>query len=110
MIFNFPTLDHVFCRIPIIVTVSRYSCQQLKKEKEREDKQRAKEQALAKKKMEAELFKTAQPVQKIPFGTGRSCPSSFLFRADVSDPKSVLCIYFKNGHCEKGQSSPACMS
>jgi hypothetical protein len=26
---------------------------------------------LDKKKMEAELFKTAQPVQKIPFGTGK---------------------------------------
>jgi hypothetical protein len=25
--------------------------------------------------MEAELFKTAQPVQKIPFGTGKLTPS-----------------------------------
>lgn len=34
-----------------------------------------------------ELFKPVQIVQKVPFGT---------------DPKSVLCINFKNGNCEKG--------
>ncbi|CEG70537.1 Putative Cytoplasmic protein [Rhizopus microsporus] len=35
----------------------------------------------------AELFKPVQVPQKVPFGT---------------DPKTVLCIYFKGGHCEKG--------
>ncbi|KAI9308342.1 hypothetical protein BJ944DRAFT_156437 [Cunninghamella echinulata] len=34
-----------------------------------------------------ELFKPVQIVQKVPFGT---------------DPKSVLCINFKNGNCDKG--------
>ncbi|CDS11452.1 hypothetical protein LRAMOSA03715 [Lichtheimia ramosa] len=35
----------------------------------------------------AELFKPVQTPQKVPFGT---------------DPKTVLCIYFKQGHCERG--------
>ncbi|KAI8378033.1 uncharacterized protein BYT42DRAFT_572486 [Radiomyces spectabilis] len=35
----------------------------------------------------AELFNPVQTPQKVPFGT---------------DPKTVLCIYFKQGHCEKG--------
>ncbi|KAG0169758.1 hypothetical protein DFQ28_003083 [Apophysomyces sp. BC1034] len=35
----------------------------------------------------AELFKPVQTPQKVPFGT---------------DPKTVLCMYFKAGHCEKG--------
>ncbi|WWC97113.1 hypothetical protein V866_003991 [Kwoniella sp. B9012] len=56
------------------------------KEAEKQKKEEAKASALAKKKMESELFKTAQ-VQKVPFGT---------------DPKTVLCVFFKNGHCEKG--------
>lgn len=34
----------------------------------------------------AQLFKPVQS-QKVPFGV---------------DPKSVLCVYFKNGNCEKG--------
>ena len=59
----------------------------LAKEKAAEEKAKAKQNLLDKKRMEAELFKTAQPVQKVPFGT---------------DPKTVLCVYFKNGHCEKG--------
>ncbi|KZP00543.1 hypothetical protein CALVIDRAFT_279475 [Calocera viscosa TUFC12733] len=37
--------------------------------------------------MEADLFKPVQVAQKVPFGV---------------DPKTVLCIYFKTGHCEKG--------
>ncbi|KAI7868191.1 hypothetical protein BDF14DRAFT_1742694 [Spinellus fusiger] len=35
----------------------------------------------------AELFKPVQTPQKVPFGT---------------DPKTVICQYFKAGHCEKG--------
>ncbi|KAI9253550.1 hypothetical protein BY458DRAFT_535816 [Sporodiniella umbellata] len=35
----------------------------------------------------AELFSPVQTPQKVPFGT---------------DPKTVLCMYFKQGHCEKG--------
>lgn len=35
----------------------------------------------------AELFKPVQVPQKVPFGT---------------DPKTVLCQYFKAGHCERG--------
>jgi hypothetical protein len=43
----------------------------LAKEKAAEEKAKAKQNLLDKKRMEAELFKTAQPVQKIPFGTGK---------------------------------------
>ncbi|WVW81738.1 hypothetical protein I302_103734 [Kwoniella bestiolae CBS 10118] len=57
------------------------------KDAEKAKREEAKAAALAKKKMESELFKTVQVQQKIPFGT---------------DPKTVLCVYFKNGHCEKG--------
>ncbi|KEI42740.1 uncharacterized protein L969DRAFT_170404 [Mixia osmundae IAM 14324] len=35
----------------------------------------------------AELFKPVQVAQKVPFGV---------------DPKTILCSYFKAGHCEKG--------
>ncbi|KAG1454462.1 hypothetical protein G6F56_007313 [Rhizopus delemar] len=35
----------------------------------------------------SELFNPVQTPQKVPFGT---------------DPKTVLCMYFKAGHCEKG--------
>ncbi|KAI9314027.1 hypothetical protein BX666DRAFT_1862893 [Dichotomocladium elegans] len=35
----------------------------------------------------AELFKPVQTPQKVPFGT---------------DPKTVVCMYFKQGHCERG--------
>ncbi|RPB09112.1 hypothetical protein P167DRAFT_538737 [Morchella conica CCBAS932] len=51
---------------------------------QREAEKKAAEQA---KKEVADLFKPVQ-VQKVPFGV---------------DPKSVVCIYFKNGHCEKGK-------
>ncbi|KAL4998654.1 hypothetical protein BDV10DRAFT_69358 [Aspergillus recurvatus] len=54
-------------------------------EKERrEAEKRASEQA---KKEALELFKPVQ-VQKVPFGV---------------DPKTVLCQFFKQGHCEKGR-------
>ncbi|KAF7312665.1 Translation machinery-associated protein 46 [Mycena indigotica] len=57
--------------------------------KEREKELRAKEklQEEKRKKEEAELFKPVQAVQKIPFGV---------------DPKTVLCVYYKAGHCDKG--------
>ncbi len=59
------------------------------KKKEAEREQRAAEKAAAEKaKAEtAELFKPVQ-VQKVPFGV---------------DPKTVLCQFFKQGHCEKGR-------
>jgi hypothetical protein len=52
------------------------------------DAQEAKKAAELKKKQELlELFKPVQAPQKVPFGT---------------DPKTVLCEFFKAGHCEKG--------
>jgi hypothetical protein len=58
----------------------------LEKEKERElrAKQQAEEEKRAKE--EAALLKPAQ-TQKVPFGV---------------DPKTVLCAFYKAGHCEKG--------
>ncbi|CAG8116961.1 unnamed protein product [Penicillium salamii] len=50
----------------------------------REAEKRAQEQA---KKDQLELFKPVQ-VQKVAFGV---------------DPKTVLCLFFKQGHCEKGR-------
>ncbi|KAI9375225.1 hypothetical protein BJX61DRAFT_181356 [Aspergillus egyptiacus] len=50
----------------------------------REAEKKASEQA---KREAAELFKPVQ-VQKVPFGV---------------DPKTVLCIFFKQGNCEKGR-------
>lgn len=57
--------------------------------KEKEKELRAKEKAAEekRKKEEAELFKPVQAAQKIPFGV---------------DPKTILCIYYKAGTCEKG--------
>ncbi|KAL2438310.1 Translation machinery-associated protein 46 [Exophiala dermatitidis] len=59
------------------------------KRKEALKEQRAKEKAAAEaaKAETAELFKPVQ-VQKVPFGV---------------DPKTVLCQFFKQGHCEKGK-------
>jgi len=59
------------------------------KRKEAEKEQRAKEKAAAEaaKAEVAELFKPVQ-VQKVPFGV---------------DPKTVLCQFFKQGHCDKGR-------
>lgn len=59
------------------------------KRKEAEKEQKAKEKAAAEaaKAESAELFKPLQ-VQKVPFGV---------------DPKTVLCQFFKQGHCEKGK-------
>ncbi|CAE6522415.1 unnamed protein product [Rhizoctonia solani] len=62
-------------------------------EKEREKALRAKEKADAekRKKEEGELFKPVQVAQKVPFGV-----------VIYQDPKTVLCVYFKAGNCDKG--------
>jgi hypothetical protein len=59
------------------------------KQKEAEKLQREKEKkaAEAAQKEVADLFKPVQ-VQKVPFGV---------------DPKTVLCQFFKKGHCDKGR-------
>jgi hypothetical protein len=59
------------------------------KKKEAEKLQREKEKAAAEAaaKEAAELFKPVQ-VQKVPFGV---------------DPKTILCQFFKKGHCDKGR-------
>jgi len=59
------------------------------KKKEAEKLQREKEKIAAEKaaKEVADLFKPVQ-VQKVPFGV---------------DPKTVLCQFFKKGHCDKGR-------
>ena len=59
------------------------------KRKEAEKAQREKEKAAAEqaKRETAELFKPVQ-VQKVPFGV---------------DPKTVVCIFYKQGNCEKGK-------
>ncbi|KAF8635705.1 hypothetical protein AX15_000329 [Amanita polypyramis BW_CC] len=58
-------------------------------DKEREKALREKEKAEEEKrrKEEAALLRSIQPPQKVPFGT---------------DPKTVLCTYFKAGYCDKG--------
>ena len=58
-----------------------------KKEAEKEQRLKEKEAAEKAKAEAAELFKPIQ-VQKVPFGV---------------DPKTVLCMFFKKGHCEKGR-------
>ncbi|EME41009.1 hypothetical protein DOTSEDRAFT_74525 [Dothistroma septosporum NZE10] len=59
------------------------------KKKAAEKAQREKEKAAAEqaKREAAELFKPVQ-VQKVPFGV---------------DPKTIVCQFFKKGHCEKGK-------
>ncbi|WWD22382.1 hypothetical protein CI109_106873 [Kwoniella shandongensis] len=63
------------------------SKQDKQKEAEKAKKLEEKARVEAKKRMEAELFGKPAQIQKVPFGT---------------DPKTVLCAYFKAGHCEKG--------
>jgi hypothetical protein len=58
----------------------------VEKEKEKAMREKAKAEEEKRKKEEAALLKPVL-TQKIPFGV---------------DPKSVLCVYFKAGHCEKG--------
>ena len=63
------------------------SPEEKKKEAEKEQKAKEKAAAEAAKAEAAELFKPVQ-VQRVPFGV---------------DPKTVLCQFFKNGHCDKGK-------
>ncbi|EAW13247.1 translation machinery-associated protein TMA46 [Aspergillus clavatus NRRL 1] len=58
-----------------------------KKEAEKARREAEKKAAELAKKETAELFKPVQ-VQKVPFGV---------------DPKTVLCVFFKQGNCEKGR-------
>ena len=58
-----------------------------RKEAEKEQRQKEKDAAEQAKREAAELFKPVQ-VQKVPFGV---------------DPKTVLCQFYKQGHCEKGK-------
>jgi hypothetical protein len=58
-----------------------------KRAAEKAQKEKEKAAAEAAKKEAAELFKPVQ-VQKVPFGV---------------DPKTVLCQFYKKGHCEKGR-------
>ena len=58
----------------------RKAAEKAAKEKEKAASEQAKREA-------AELFKPVQ-VQKVPFGV---------------DPKTVLCIFYKQGNCEKGR-------
>jgi hypothetical protein len=58
-----------------------------KKAAEKAQKEREKAAAEQAQREVAELFKPVQ-VQKVPFGV---------------DPKTVLCQFFKKGHCEKGK-------
>lgn len=61
--------------------------EQKRKEAEKAQREAEKKAAEAAKKEVAELFKPVQ-TQKVPFGV---------------DPKSVLCVYYKGGNCEKGR-------
>ena len=58
----------------------------LDKEKEKAMREKAKLEEEKRKKEEASLLKPVQ-TQKVPFGV---------------DPKTVLCAFFKAGHCDKG--------
>ncbi|KAG6833364.1 hypothetical protein H0H87_007981 [Tephrocybe sp. NHM501043] len=58
----------------------------LEKEKEKALREKAKQEEEKRKKEEAALLKPVLK-QTVPFGV---------------DPKTVLCVYFKAGHCEKG--------
>ena len=66
---------------------SSKSADQKKKEAEKLAREKEKAAAEQARKETAELFKPVQ-VQKVPFGV---------------DPKTVLCQFYKKGHCEKGK-------
>jgi hypothetical protein len=66
---------------------SNKSPEEKRKEAEKEQRLKEKEAAEKAKAETAELFKPVQ-VQKVPFGV---------------DPKTVLCQFFKQGHCDKGK-------
>ncbi|MCJ1309838.1 hypothetical protein MMC25_003499 [Agyrium rufum] len=61
--------------------------EQKKKEAEKAQREKEKEDLEKAKRENAELFKPVQ-VQRVPFGV---------------DPKTVLCVYFKQGNCDKGR-------
>ncbi|KAL9597924.1 MAG: hypothetical protein Q9219_004814 [cf. Caloplaca sp. 3 TL-2023] len=61
--------------------------EQKRKEAEKAQREREKAASEAAKRETAELFKPVQ-VQKVPFGV---------------DPKTVLCMFYKQGNCEKGK-------
>ncbi|KAF2746501.1 zinc finger-containing protein [Sporormia fimetaria CBS 119925] len=63
------------------------SAEQKRKDAEKAAREKEKAAAEQARKEAAELFKPLQ-VQKVPFGV---------------DPKTVLCQFFKKGHCEKGR-------
>ncbi len=62
--------------------------EQKKKDADKAQREKEKTAAEAAARETAELFKPVQ-VQKVPFGV---------------DPKTVVCMFFKGGHCEKGMS------
>jgi len=66
--------------------MSGKSKEALAKEKEKELREKAKREEEKRMKEEAALFKPIQ-TQKVPFGV---------------DPKTVLCVFYKAGNCEKG--------
>lgn len=66
---------------------SSKSAEEKKKEAARIQREKEKAAAELAKKEAAELFKPVQ-VQKVPFGV---------------DPKTVVCVFFKKGTCEKGK-------
>ena len=66
--------------------VSGKSREALAKEKEKELRAKEKAEEEKRRKEEAALLKPVQ-TQKVPFGV---------------DPKTVLCAFFKAGHCDKG--------
>lgn len=68
-------------------SVHNKSAEQKRKDAEKEARQKEKEASEAAKREAAELFKPVQ-IQKVPLGV---------------DPKTVLCQFFKKGHCEKGR-------
>ena len=61
--------------------------EQKRKEAEKEQREKEKAASEAAKRETAELFKPVQ-VQKVAFGV---------------DPKTVVCIFYKQGNCEKGK-------
>ena len=61
--------------------------EQKRKQAEKEQREKEKKAAEQARKETAELFKPVQ-IQKVPFGV---------------DPKTVLCQFFKAGHCDKGR-------
>ncbi|KAF8657557.1 hypothetical protein AX16_002194 [Volvariella volvacea WC 439] len=68
-------------------SVSGKSRETLAKEREKELRAKAKAEEEKRRKEEAALLRPVQVAQKVPFGV---------------DPKTVLCVYFKSGTCEKG--------